>query len=309
MTYWIAQTAGSWATGSNWSAGSTPSNGDTCVFNGQGLGDVNAGLSTSLTTTTLIVEKTYTGKIGTWSVATQTYLVLDGGTAYISQQTGQGSPSGSPQIMINYGSTAAVVNVYDSSTTSSTTYFAPIVVKGTSLTLNQYGGSVAVAPLQGETATLTAAKIAAVTGTGAPSVAPSLYLGAGVTTTLLTANAGTIYNRSGQTQTTVTLGDTANGGPTYIYDGTGAHTTVSVAAGANCIYSGTGTITTLNNSGTFDRTRDTRALTITNTNLYLGCSILLDNGVASSTTRTNPVAFVQCGAGDITVSTPEGERL
>ncbi len=306
---WISSTAGSWATGSNWSSGSTPANSDTIVFNGQGVGDVNAGLSTSLTGTTLIVEKTYTGKIGTWTAATQTYLVLDGGTAYIGQQTGQGSPSGSPQIMVNYGSTAATVNVYDSSTTSSTTYYPPVLVKGTSLTLNQYGGSVGVAPLQGETATLTAAKIAAVTGTAAPTVQPTLYLGSGVTTTLLTANAGTVYNRAGQTQTTVTLGDTANGGPIYLYDGTGAHTTLNVAKRANCIYSGTGTITTLNNSGIFDRTRDTRALTITNANLYAGCSILLDNGVASSTTRTNPVAFVQCGAGDITASTPEGERL
>jgi hypothetical protein len=61
-------------------------------------------------------------------------------------------------------------------------------------------------------------------------------------------------------------------------------------------------------SGTFDRTRDSRALTITTANLYKDCSYLLDNGVATSTTRTT-TNFINTGAGGFTVSTPYGEKL
>lgn len=300
--YWISTSSTSFNTAANWSDTAAPANGDTLVFNSLGTASCTTNLSTSLTTITLIVEKSYTGNIGVLSGATATYLVLDGGTLYAEQTTGQGGPTGSPLIMVNFGSTAAVANIYDSSSTSASTYYPPIILKGTSLTVNQFGGSAAIAPFPGETSTLTAAKIAKGVS---PSVQPNLFLGAGVTTTLLTATTGTILNRAGQTQTAVTL----SGDAKYTYDGTGAHTTLTTNAGSYCTYAGTGTITTLNNSGTFDREKDTRALTITNTNLYAGCSFLLNNGVASSTTRTNAVAFVACGIQDINATMPPGERL
>jgi hypothetical protein len=302
-TYWISTSSTSFSTNANWSSGTAPANGDTFVFNGLGTASVLTDLGTVLTGTTMIVEKSYAGSIGVLSGATATYLVLDGGTAHFEQGSGQGSGPGSPLLMVNYGSTAAVVNIYDSASTSSTTYYPPILIKGSSLTVNHSGGTAGVAQLPGETATLTALKM--LKGVN-PSVTPSMYLGTGVTTTLLTAALGTVLNRSNQTQTTVTLSGTAQ----YNYDGTGAHTTLNVNKGSSAIYSGTGTITTLNlYGGTFDREKDPRALTITNTNLYNGCAILLNNGVASSTTRTNPVAFVGCGIQDIRATTPSGERL
>lgn len=301
--HWISTSSTSFTTAANWSDGNAPANSDVLVFNHLGTASCTTDLGTALTGLVIYVEKTYTGNIGVLSGSTATYLVIDGGTLHLQQNTGQGGPSGSPLIMINTGSTAAVANVYDSSSTSSSSYYPPIILKGTSLTVNQFGGSMAVAPLPGETATLTALKI---TKGVSPQVAASTYLGAGVTTTLMTASTGTIINRAGQTQTAVTL----SGDARYTYDGTGAHTTLSVNKGAVATYAGTGTITTLNLfGGTFDREKDTRALTITNTNLYDGCSILLNNGVASSTTRTNAVAFVGCAIQNVSATMPAGERL
>lgn len=301
--YWISTSSTSFNTAANWSDTAAPGNNDTLVFNHLGTANCTTNLSTILTGVTVIVEKSYTGQIGVLSGATATYLVLDGGTLNVGQTTGgTSSGSGSPLVMVNFGSTAGTVNLYDSASTSSTSYYPPVIVKGTSLTWNQFGGSAGVAVLPGETATLTAAKI--LKGYN-PTVSPSLYLGTGVTTTALNAALGNIVNRSAQTQTAVTLSGTAQ----YLYDGTGAHTTLTTEIGSTAIYSGTGTITTLNNGGTFDREKDPRALTITNTNLYRGCALLLNNGVASSTTRTNAVAFVRCAIQDIRATMPAGERL
>jgi hypothetical protein len=303
---WISTSSTSFSTAGNWSGGVAPANSDTLVFNGQSAISCASDLSTVLTGVTLVVEKSYTGSIGVCSATTQTYLVLDGGTAYIGQDTGASTTGTGPTLcMVNFGSTAAVATVYDSGQTGALSGTLPVVfLKGTSLTLNQYGGNVGVAPLAGETSTLTACKLAE---GDAPTVPAKLYMGRGVTTTLLTAAYGTIVNRAEQTQTTVTLSGRAD----YTYDGTGAHTTLTISDGAYCTYSGTGTITTLNvnGGGTFDRTKDTRALTITTVNVERESTILLDNGVSGSTTRTNAIVLDGTGSGGFRSSTPAGERL
>jgi hypothetical protein len=299
--YWISTSSTSFNTAANWSDNVAPANGDTLIFNYLGTASVLTNLSTVLTTVTIIKEKSYVGSIGSISGATWTYLVLDGGTLYYEQTTGQGSASGSPLCMINFGGTAAVANVYDSASQSSTIYFPPLLLKGTSLTVHQSGGSLGVAPEPGSTSTLTAMRI--IKGQGA--IPPKLYLGQGVTTTALTAETGTITSRSDQTQTAATI----DGDAVYDWLGTGAHTTLTVGEGGKVRHRGTGTITTLNVVGEFDRTAETRALTVTNTNIYEGAKILLDNGVSASVTRTNAPVFVQCAIQDVTISMPLGERF
>jgi len=300
--YWISTSSTSFNTAGNWSTGAAPSNGDTVIFNYLGTANCSTNLGTSLTTVTLIVEKSYTGTIGSISGATWTYLVLDGGTLHYHPTTGQGSPSGSPQVLVGFGSTAAVVNVYDSASTSSAVYYPPLLVKGTSLTLNHSGGSVGIGTEPGVASTLTAANV--IQGSG--SISPKLYIGDNVTTTALTANAGEILSRTNVTVAAATISGSAK----YTYLGTGAHTTLTIGDGGVVTHQGTGAIATLNVTGTFDRTKDTRAITLGGTafNIYKGARLLLDNGKASSITRSNK-SFLGCSIQDLEITLPVGEQF
>lgn len=302
--YWISTSSTSFNTAANWSDGNAPANDDVLCFDYRGTANVETNLSTVLTGIVIRKEKSYTGRIGVLSStgSTATYLVLDGGTLHYEQDTGAGVGSGSPLCMINFGGTAAVANVYDSASSSYSTYLPPLLLKGTSLTLHMSGGKVAVAPLHGETSTGTFR----VFKNPNAVVAPSLFLGSGVTTTALTVDQGaSCHSRAGQTVTSAIVDGT---GSLYTYDGSGAHTALTVGEGAKCIHYGTGTITTLNLSGTFDRTRDTRALTLSTSNIYGGSHFLLDNGVSGSTTRSTK-NFVKCSIQDVEITLPLEEQF
>jgi hypothetical protein len=291
--YWLGTTSTSFNTAANWSDAAAPANSDTLIFNYRG----NAGnscttnLSTILTGITLIVDKSYTNDIGVLSDTVATYLVLDGGTVHIGQQTGQGSASGSTLLMIDTGSTAATFNIYDSSSSSASIYYPPILLKCASTSIvNMFGGSAGVAALTGETATATF-KVAK----GAGSIDPTLYLGEGVTVTAIYQKNGTVYSRSNQTATLVEKSD-----GTYRYAGSGATTTLNNYGGT--VYSeGTGTITNLKNGGTVDFSRDSRAKTVTNCEVYDGSTLDLRTGVGLSVTFTNGIDFYRCGPQDTTL--------
>jgi hypothetical protein len=300
--HWLGTTT-SFTLASNWSDGAAPVNSDTIIFNHYAVGSCTANISTVLTGITVIVEKSYTYNIGTLTTAgVGTYLVLDGGTLINGQQTGGPSSStGSPLIMVNFGSTAGVVYMYDSASTSSSLYVSPVIVKGTGITLFQTGGNLGIAPLTGETATLTAGTISRGTG----SVAPSLFLGSGVTQTALTAKAGTVFSRSGQTAAATTI----NGTAIYTTEGTGAHTTVTCDGEGVVNYGCTGTITTLNLSGQFSNEQYSQAFTITDRNFYKGARYFTDNGKATSITTTNAYSLKNIGLQDMQVRTPPGKNI
>lgn len=297
-TYWTATSDGDFTDNANWS-GDAPGNNDIAIFNHLGTANVNENLGTSLTGVTLIVEKSYTGQIGSISGGTWTYLVLDGGTLIYHRPVGFGSPSGCPLCLVGFGSTAAVVNIYDSASSSSATYYPPLIVKGTSLTVNHSGGYAAIGAEPGVASTLTACNV--VKGTG--SIQPNLFIGDTVTTTALTASAGTINSQTTATQTAVTVAGSA----TYNWQGSGAHTTMNVGAGGVVNHMGTGTITTLNLAGTFDRTKDTRALTLSTTNLSKGARWLLDNGKSGSVTRS-AWNLIDCSLADVEITLPYEEK-
>jgi hypothetical protein len=197
--------------------------------------------------------------------------------------------------MVDFGSSnTGTAVVYDTASTSATTYLPPVLLKGSStFSVSVLGGRVGVAANAGETATGT---FRTSQGSGQ---APYLYLGPGVTTTAITAAAGTVFSRSDNTTTSAIL----SGSATYEFQGTGAHTTLTVGEGSTCLHRGTGTITTLNVAGTFDRTQETRALTVTTTNLYSGAQLLLNNGVSASVTRTNK-NLVKCSLQDVEITLP-----
>ncbi len=298
--YWLGTTT-SFSTAGNWSDGIAPANGDTLIFNGLAAGSCTTNLSTVLTTITLIVEKSFTYNIGVLSATAATYLVIDGGTLHVGQNTGQGSPSGSSLVMVNFGSTAGVVYSYDSASTGSSLYYPPTIVKGTGITLYQTGGSVGVAPLTGETATLTAGTITKGTG----SVSPTLCLGIGCTQTALTAKAGSIYTRTGATAAATTL----SGDAIYTAEGTGAHTAITADGNARVLYGGTGTIGTLTLSGEFNNESYAQSFTITDRVFRKGGRYFIDNGRSASVTQTNAYSLSGCALQDLTLRLPVGKSL
>lgn len=303
---WISTSSTDFNVTGNWSTGAVPIAGDTVVFDGTGT----AALTTNADQHTVAFAAIYCNQAsaaqlgGLTTAGVATYFQHAAPVVFIGQRTGSGSPAGSNLILMDSGSTACVYTIADSASTAAVNAnLPPIQLKGTALTLNLTGGNAGLGVRAGETATLASGNVTS-GATGRTVQSPSLYLGQGVTVTALRMDTGTCLNRATNTVAAATI----NGG-TYDYQGTGAHTTLTVNAPGTAYYSGTGTITTLNLSGTFDRTRDGRTVTITNANLYRGAALLLDNGVSGSTVRTNAPALIQCGMGAITFSSPAGDLI
>jgi hypothetical protein len=302
--YWISTSSGSFNTAANWSDTLAPANNDVLIFGAYGTADVNANLSTILTGVTVIVEKAYPGKIGTISGGTFAPLVLDGGTARIGESSGgPGSQPGSSQIMLDFGTTAATVTVYDTASSGAfNSVYPAVMLDGTVLTVHQFGGTVGIASETANTATLASGRIS---GSGTASVAPRMYIGRGVTVTALYVKNGVAHTRA-----TPNVGDALiSEGGLLINDGTGTYTTLQLNAGGRCNMPGTGTISSLTiaSGAVFDRTMGTGAVTI-NANMYGGSSLLADNGVLNSTTFTGgAISFIGCAIQDVTITLPDGD--
>lgn len=256
-----------------------------------------------MTFTEIRVEQSYTGSIGVaqTGVTAAVYLQHASPLVNVGQTQGDGSPTGSPLLMFNSNAVTCTYNVRDSaSSATDDATLPPVRIKGSAVTLNQTGGNVGVAVYGGETATLAAAKLTK--GDGEIEPEPSLFLGPGVTVTAMTVLAGEVLSRSNLTCTAVSVF-----GGSYEITGTGGHTTASVYGEGTVYYSGTGTIQTLNVGGTFDRTRDTRNLTITDLVLFKGFNLQLNNGALNSTIVTNTITASGCSNQDGTIVAVTGE--
>lgn len=255
-------------------------------------------MTSAVTGLTIYVDHTFTGQIGTITGATRTPLDVPTATLIIGRDpTGNGS--GAPFIYITSSAGTLTATVIQTAQTGAIAGVAPVVLEANALILNHNDGNVAVAPLSGTTTTATSIGIAV----GTSTAQPSLLIGLGTTVTALTMSGGVATSFSGNTTATTVI---SNAG-IYNVNGAGAHTTMTIGANSVVNYRNAGTITTLNNEGTFDRTGDVRALTITTSNAYGGASFLYDNGKAGSTIRTTS-NLVNCGMQNITSSTPIGER-
>lgn len=311
---WIATGAAgqdnSFSTGANWSTGSAPGAGDVVVFDGTGTSNLTGALNQSAVAfTSIIIYQSNIAQIGNIVGSTRSYLQHAAPLVYIGQRTGFGQPTGSQLLMLDSGSTACVYAIFDSSNQAAIiTTLPPIQLKGTAMTVDMNGGSAGVAVAPSEVSTVTLTMSQGNSGTNQTVSPPTMYFGPGVTATAVSMNAGYTLDQRTHTCTSAII----NGG-TYEYQGTGATTTLTTNAGtgANGIvyYSGTGTITTLNVSGTFDRSRDGRTVTVTNTNVYSGATINLNNGILASTVFSNTPAFVQCSVQDCTISTNVAENF
>lgn len=303
--YWISTSSTDFTAAANWSTTSAPANNDVLIFDGRGTASALSNLASVLTGVTLYVYKTYGGSVGVLpsGATAAAYLQFDGGTIYLQQNNGISSATGTPLLMLkNSGATAMTINVYDSAS-SSGAYPPVIITGGTAITINQMGGSIAVSPFNGDTATVAAHNVA----NGGNAISPAYLYGPGVTSTALTSAAGSGLSMANNTHAALVL---SGNGTTLTTTGTGAVTALTVGNGSTCKYFGSGTLTAGSISGTFDRTGDTRALTITNMTVYRGASILLNNGKAGSITKTNPIVLSQCGMHELAaVSTPIGETL
>lgn len=296
-------TSGSWkdaTSGSN----ATPANGDTLILDHRATGTLTLNLGKSaLTPANLIIDQSFSGGVGVAATVgtTGTYLQIGAALCSIGADTGEGSPTGSTNLMLDFGSTTVTVTVHDSAGGSSDTYAPPIRLKGSVITLIHKGGNVGMAVKQGETATLVAGTVTSA-GEGTTT---NLYLGAGVTATALNANGGTIFSRSSNTTVTTML----SGSAIYTYIGTGAHTTLDAHGTATCAYLGSGTITALDVSGTFTRAASGATCTITNTTLRKGAIFDIDNGSSASTVLTNDPTLADCSMQDVTLRAPIAKWL
>lgn len=282
-------TPNDWSVTGNWSLGHIPTTSENVWFTAGNNVPVTAGLNQSgVVLGSLNIDPNYCSGakgIGTLVGVVVTYLQIQ--YTVLNMPTGTGS--GSTLIAIDSGSSAATANIQ----TSNTADVPPIRLKGTAITLNQTGGSVAVAAYPGETSTVATARLS--TGQDAD---PALVLGSGVTLTDGYIDSGTVINYSAQVMPAIRVA-----GGLYDYRGVGAHTQLDVDSGS-CLYSGTGTLNgNANVRGALDFSQDNRTKTVTNPIIMHAGGKLTANTRYVKAPAAAPLAFTlyHCRASDVTL--------
>lgn len=154
------------------------------------------------------------------------------------------------------------------------------------------GGSIGIAVLAGETATLATTNCGFV---NQPQSDGKVRFGTGVTWTTITRIGGTLELRTGGT----TINSKTGSGPLTIY-GTGAITTInSFDGGIFYLSSGTITTLTLGATQTFDSTRNEVGFTITNSVVMYSGSSFLDPGKRA--TMSGGYSPTGCGNKDVII--------
>lgn len=275
----------------NWSGGAVPSSSDDVIIDGDN--DLLYNLDqNAISLTSLTIPSTFTGKIGR-PVEDEEGGYIDYRDTYwkISATTitiGRGSGSGSSRIKLNVGTVQTALTIHKTSRTASSGLGA-VIFKGThaSNVVNVISGTLSIAPFGGEVATVATLRISNATvdaGSGV-TLTTVTHTGVGVGTLLISSAVTTLNQFPGSGNLTIV--------------GSGAITTLNCYA-ATTSYQGSGTITTLNvgDGATVSFDDNPIARTVTNTNLYPGCT-LLDN--AKTVTFTNPIAIPGGSIDDVTV--------
>lgn len=296
---WLGGAAGSTgdlAVASNYAPTGVPATGDDLYIEANPTGSDNS-ITTNLTTfqntslASINISQTYTGIIGTANTGTSStttgYMSLGGtnSTSIVAnigyQFGGTSAANGSNLIRLNFGSSAATINVTNSAANSQMSNMGPLTLLGTNAgnVLNIQNGTVSVGIDPTETSTF-----ATINNKG------NLNLGKGVTLTTVNQNGGSIIVQAGVVTLNQTLGASS-------INGAGTAGTLNIYGG-NIQLNSTGTITALNVYGaTADMSRNQSARTVTTANLYAGATLNLNNGVKNSITITNPI--VTNGAANI----------
>ena len=255
----------------NWSGNALPADGDTIIFADNNV-DYTLGLDFSDRNLNVIVEQSYTGKIGRPLFNAAGYLeyrptYLKIGTDDSPAQTvtiGVGSGSGSGRIKIDAGGSTTTFIVQNTGSPVESNLPA-VLLKGTdaanTLTVNKGSVGVAVLPYDEsgaaeETATIATLNVGYVTN---PNGDATVQCGSGVTLTTVNQMGGTLEIASAATTINIT-------GGALTLAGTGVTVATLNVEGGSVYVTSTTTITTgnLSNAGVLDYSRDTRGKVITN---------------------------------------------
>ncbi len=284
-----------WSLAANWSTGAVPIAADDVVFEASNV-DVLYGLAQSaVTLTSLTILASYTGRIGNpdfnpaggYYEYRATYLAVSATTLNV----GAGSGAGSGRLKLNVGTVACTLNVYGTGVPVDANISQALLFKGTNAgnVANVYRGTVGIAALVGETATVATLRIGFISAQASDAV---VYCGTGVTLTTITQDGGVLT-----TQSNLTTVNHYAGTHTIL---AGTVTTLTIDSGT-VFYQSTGTCTTaaIGSDGVLDCSQDLRGRTITNVLLVYERSAVRDPG--KTLTLTAGLTTVRCGLADVTL--------
>jgi hypothetical protein len=294
---WTGASSGAWNTAGNWTGGVPTAGGDVYFLNN--AVSVTSDLDqNAVTVGSLHIEQSYTGAIGTAAA----YLAIGATNVYIGEHYGSGTPAGSGRLKLDLRAACTSMNIYNSATTATDTYLAPIqVISGANAitTLNVKKGKVGFCVgSPSETATITTASIYYDNSVTSDSV---VEFGSGCTLTTLNKTGGdcvlrglvtTINNDGGELICATTDNITALNIKAGIVTLTGLGTTTTYTIeGGTCYLDSHGTITTANcNGGVSDWLRTRNARTVTTLNQKPGSTVKIDktSGVVTLTNNIIP---------------------
>jgi len=255
----------------NWSGAAVPVDGDDIVFANSDVSCLYGLGQSSVTPASITIDQSYTGEIGlperngtgsgSYDEYRDTYLQLgDTSDATDIQVTiGNGTGSGSGRIKLNTGDSEASLKIYNTGNALENGIPA-LLWKGTdsSNTVELYRGSLGIAALPGESATVSSLSVGFIENELGDA---TLEIGDGVTLTTVDMSGGSVACNSAFTTLNMTNGELTHRD--------GAVTTMNIDGGT-VYYESTGTLTTGNvgGGGVLDFRRNMGARTVTNCSLY-----------------------------------------
>jgi len=280
-----------WDSAGNWSTGAVPVDSDDVYIERSSV-DIKYGLAnTSIDLTSLNIAQSYTGKIGLPDYNTdgtsyyeyrEKYLKL--GTA-TTVNVGRGEGQGSGRIKLHLGTNAATVNVEGTGSPAESGLPA-LLIQGSNASnvLNITQGNVGLAVEVSTTAQFPTLRVGSESN---PAGDVTLVCGAGCTLTTINQAGGNVTVETNVTTWTKTAGSTS----TIL--GTATITTLTQDGSGTHYQQSSGTVTTATVRGAnavFDKARDLRALTITNSTFTGGAAI---NDPNKTVTFTSPMTTDQ----------------
>lgn len=294
----------------NWSGNAIPVDSDDIVFDSGSI-DCKYGLAQSAVSPASIrVTMGYTGQIGLpltneddasypYPEYRARYLAL--GTSGDAVNTvitiGELDGAGSSRIMLDSGSGQATVNILNTGQPAVSGEYA-VQWKGThaSNTLTVSKGSVGVAWLAGETATVATLSVGYRTNVAGDS---QVFCGSGVTLSTVHQSGGLLTTNSNILTANVTDGE--------LLHMAGAITTLNLDKGA-VRYRSSSTLTAANvgSGGNLDFRQDSRSRTVTNCDLFEGAELHDPHGTV---TFTNGIDLNRCAPAEVTLDIVPHKRL
>lgn len=268
-----------YGTARNWQLDAVPASTNDVLIDAAASGTSSVNIKYSLNQSSVAIADFrvfmgYAGQIGRWDNGVGYYLRID---PDLFRYEGSGQLG-----MFDIGSANIDTYINSSGTPVSNRY--AVYLKGSNIAnCNIVKGSVALAGLDADTATINTLNVSYVSNQTSDC---NVLVGSGVTLTTLKQTGGTIDLRCAATTVTNGLGTTLT------TQGSGAITTLYVYGTA---YLGsTGTITNLHVYGTCDLSRVLLARTITNCTVYPGGTLILPK--AGVVTLSNGMAQPAAGA-------------